>query len=196
MQNQSIPVNYQPTSSDWNTSNDVTHFNSGNQPGPVVNWISILTASALAGLVASIPMGLIMIGLNRVLSTRAEPPKLITKRLANRFGLGKTVRRGKRWDMTTWAAHLGYGAAAASLYPLLTRVLPIPSILRGMVYAMGVWAASYMGWLPAANILPPANRQPARRNVVMILSHLLWGSLIGLLDPRIETAERKILSRQ
>lgn len=160
------------------------------------DWLPRLVAGSLAGLVASIPMGLFMIGLNRALSAHAEPPKQITARVARRLGLRKAVHPGRTWEPITWAAHLGYGAASASLFPLVTRSLPIPGFLRGMLFALGIWAASYMGWLPAAHILPPANKQPARRNTVMILSHLLWGSLIGLLDPRIENAERRLVFRR
>lgn len=161
-------------------------------------WSPALVSSALAGLLASIPMGLVMIGLNRALPASkrswykrfiALPPRQITHRMARRAGLGRLVRNRQiptnRWDPATWLAHLGYGAAAASLFPLVTRALPFPNMLRGMIFALGVWGASYLGWLPAANILPPATKQPARRNAVMILSHLVWGSLVGLLASRI-----------
>lgn len=153
-------------------------------------WLKRIIAGALAGAVAAIPMGLMMIGLNRAVSLRAEPPKQITGRLMRRLGIGRAVRMGRTWEPTTWAAHLGYGAATASVYPLITRPLAIPRVLWGMLFALGVWAASYMGLLPAANILPPAHKQPARRNAVMILSHMLWGSLIGILT---NTFERKNL---
>lgn len=149
-------------------------------------WAPRIAAGALAGLIASIPMGLVMIGLNRLIMVQPEPPKQITQRVARRLGIGNKVRGGRTWDAATWAAHLGYGAGTASLYPLITRWLPLPNLLRGIVFAMGIWAASYMGWLPAANILPPANKQPARRNVVMILSHILWGSLTGVLTRAFE----------
>lgn len=44
---------------------------------------------------------------------------------------------------------------------------------------MRVYTPSYMGWLPAFNILPPATEMPTRRSLVMIVSHLVWGGLIG-----------------
>lgn len=140
-------------------------------------------AGSLAGLAASIPMGMLMIGLNRYLPGRdrsALPPKQITARLAKRVKAQEVVPPGKRWGLATWLAHLGYGAATASVFETVTRPLPIPAFLRGMLFAMGVWAGSYLGWLPALNVLPPATQQTGRRNMIMILSHLLWGSLIGL----------------
>jgi uncharacterized membrane protein YagU involved in acid resistance len=164
-------------------------------------------SGALAGLLAAIPMGLVMIGLNRALPARKRhwytrwtslPPKQITNRLFRRAGLPRgTTQATNRWDPVTWLAHMGYGAATASVYPLVTRTLPIPGVLRGMLFALGVWAASYMGWLPAAKILPPATQQPARRNTVMILSHLVWGLLIGLLANRFsQRLENRLENRQ
>jgi len=147
-------------------------------------------ASALAGMIAAVPMAWVMRGLNRVLPVRKTswltrlfslPPKQVTKRISRRAGVPWVTKPGRRWDSATWLAHLGYGAAAASLYPVVTRPLPVPNIVRGMLFAIAVWAGSYLGWLPATNIMKPATRESARRNIVMIVSHLVWGALIGLL---------------
>lgn len=151
---------------------------------------------ALAGMIASIPMAGVMMGLDRALPGRKRawweiwkplPPKLITRRMTRRVGINLANRPGKKWDLATWLSHLGYGAAAASLYPVITRPLPIPHILRGMLFALGVWGASYLGWLPATNILP-AREQSARRNAVMILSHLSWGTVIAVIADRLNRA--------
>ena len=42
-------------------------------------------------------------------------------------------------------------------------------------------AAVAMGLLPAAGILKPATEHPARRNALMIASHLVWGAALGAL---------------
>lgn len=151
-------------------------------------WGPRLLAGAIAGMVAAVPMAFMMNGLNRLFSDyQATPPKQITARLsfrAWRRGLpsGRSlVKPGKSWGVATWLSHLGYGAATASLYPLVTRPLPLPGVLRGILFALSVWAFSYLGWLPAMNLQPPATKKPARRNAVAILSHIVWGSLIGLL---------------
>ena len=147
-----------------------------------------LLAGGLAGLAASIPMALVMMSLNRFLPKREYsplPPKQITAEVARRTGVEESVPPGRSWGPATWLAHLGYGAATASLYPAITRPLPFPAVLRGMLFALLIWAGSYLGWLPALDILPSAAQQPARRNTIMILSHLVWGSLLGLLTGRI-----------
>lgn len=73
-----------------------------------------------------------------------------------------------------------------TLYPITVGRLPLPSFLKGIIFGIGVWLVSYLGWLPAANILPPATREPAARNILMILSHLVWGSVIGFLTGDLE----------
>jgi len=53
--------------------------------------------------------------------------------------------------------------------------------VKGIVFGLGVWAASYLAWLPALGILPPATEAPPRRNAVMIAAHIVWGAAAGLL---------------
>jgi uncharacterized membrane protein YagU involved in acid resistance len=159
-------------------------------------WTVLLLAGALSGLIASVPMGLAMMGLNRVLpgrnhpSEHALPPKQITRKAANQAGAEELMRPGSRWEPTTWLAHLGYGAATASLYPLVARKLPLPAVVTGIFYALTVWAGSYLGWLPVTGILPPATEQSRRRNTVMVASHVLWGALTGLLTNSLISGPR------
>jgi uncharacterized membrane protein YagU involved in acid resistance len=156
-------------------------------------------AGAAAGLIASIPMGLLMKGLDRYLpkmpgshpeNFEPLPPKKILREVSRKAAGEELTEPGSRWEFTTWLAHLAFGAAAASLYPLLTQKLRIPPIVRGMLFALGVWAVSYQGWLPKAEILPPASESPARRNIIMVTSHLLWGSLLSLLELRLTKGEK------
>jgi putative membrane protein len=167
-----------------------------NQTAPTLRNAGINAATAaLAGLVASLPMGLVMIGLNRYLPRQkglitdrrtALPPKQITAKMARRAGAETIVPPGRTWGLTTWLAHMGYGAAAASLFPLLTRPLRLPAVMRGVLFGLAVWTGSYQGWLPAARVLPAATDLPGRRNAVMILSHIVWGTMIGLLVKKRE----------
>ena len=63
---------------------------------------------------------------------------------------------------------------------MLARRTPMAPLVSGMLFAVVVWALSYLGWLPALKILPPAHEHSARRNVFMIAAHLIWGSVMGL----------------
>jgi uncharacterized membrane protein YagU involved in acid resistance len=72
----------------------------------------------------------------------------------------------------TLAAHFAYGAACGAL---LGAMNPRMGSKSGAAAGVGVWLASYMGWIPAAGILKPATEHPARRNALMIGVHLIWG---------------------
>jgi uncharacterized membrane protein YagU involved in acid resistance len=80
----------------------------------------------------------------------------------------------------TLAAHFGYGTATGALFAPLSRQLPVPRVISGIAYGVGVWAVSYLGLLPALNILRPATKHPAERNALMIVAHVIWGATLGL----------------
>lgn len=139
-------------------------------------------AGALAGMLATGPMSLVMQALFRRLPRQEQyplPPRQITEEVAEKAGVEPALggERGKR--AATWLAHFGYGAAVGSLYPLTTGKLKLPHVVRGLLFGLVVWAGSYMGWLPAFNILPHATRIPIRRNALMVAAHLVWGTTIA-----------------
>src|SRR5690606_3483019 len=75
----------------------------------------------------------------------------------------------------TTAAHFAYGSAAGVPYTLLVERLPASTPVKGATYGLFVWAASYLLLLPGLNILYPATDHPRRRNLLMIVAHLVWG---------------------
>ena len=77
----------------------------------------------------------------------------------------------------TLAAHFLYGAACGAL---IAAADPRPSETRGAIAGVGVWLASYLGWIPGVGILKPATLHPRRRNALMIGVHLLWGAAASL----------------
>ena len=137
-----------------------------------------LARGALAGLAATIPMTIAMEMLWRRLPRHERyplpPREIIDRILPPRTGavLGE---RGSR--NATLIAHFSYGAAVGSLFPLITASR-YP--LSGAAYGVGVWAASYQGWIPALRILKPAFRHPPRRNALMIAVHLIWGASLAI----------------
>lgn len=142
---------------------------------------------AIAGLVATAPMTAVMLLLHRLLPDREQyplEPLRITRRLAQRVGLDAVAGDSEAATAATAVAHFGYGAAAGSLFPPLLGWLPVPSVVAGAAYGLGVWAGSYLGLLPALGLLSPATQHPRRRNLLMIVAHLVWGGALGLLTAR------------
>jgi hypothetical protein len=102
------------------------------------------------------------------------PPSAIVRNIARRAGLSNHEGRDEHWAMT-WAAHFAYGAVAGAVYAPAARPIPLPAGLKGNVFGLAVWAVSYLGWLPAMQILPSATERPPRRAALMIAAHVVWG---------------------
>jgi uncharacterized membrane protein YagU involved in acid resistance len=79
----------------------------------------------------------------------------------------------------TVLSHFGYGAFFGSLYALFDHRLAMHSSLKGTLAGLALWAGSYLGWLPALGILRPATRHPWRRNLLMVIAHMVWGMTLG-----------------
>lgn len=142
-----------------------------------------LLRGALAGTIATGPMTAAMLLLRCLLPPMERyplPPKQIAVRLLEDKGPIHNLAEPWRTGVTL-VLHFGYGAFAGALYTPLARRVPLPAALRGMGFGLGIWAASYLGWLPALGILAPATDHPTGRNILMITAHLIWGAGTGLL---------------
>lgn len=134
-------------------------------------------AGAVGGLLATVPMTVAMVSLHRTLPRDEQyplPPREITDDLVARSPF-KEPLQDETMTRLTLAAHFTYGAAAGALYGSLLHQRPRP-VLLGASYGLAVWAASYLGWIPAAKVLKPATQHPWRRNLLMLAVHCVWGA--------------------
>ena len=147
-------------------------------------------AGALAGFVATAPMTVAMQAMHRLLPWRERyplPPGQITRKLTAVIGLRKYM--GKEEHVAAaLASHFAYGALAGTLYAPLAHRIRLHPTIGGLAYGLIVWAASYVGLMPALGILPPVAQHPARRTTLMIAAHMVWGSVTGLLFERLRLA--------
>jgi uncharacterized membrane protein YagU involved in acid resistance len=146
-------------------------------------------AGALAGFAATIPMSWAMELMHQLLPHHERhplPPRQITERVAKATGVNRHLsEEGRVW--LSLAAHLGYGATVGTIYELVApKVRRVPPLAKGTLFGVLVWAGSYLGILPAMGILKPATRHPARRNAVMIVAHLVWGSALAIFADALE----------
>lgn len=114
-----------------------------------------IVSGALAGLAATMAMTMAMSRLHALLDSRERyplPPREIIEQTGSADGEDK-ARAG------TLTAHFGFGALTGVTFAFLPA-----SKAGGMLYGVAVWAFSYLGWIPAAQILAPAWRrfQPIR----------------------------------
>lgn len=139
-----------------------------------------ILAGSLAGFAATAPMTLAMEALFTQLPKRDQqplPPQQITERLADSANVRHDFSRTEI-ESAAMFNHFAYGTAAGALYGALDKQT-VSWPYSGVLYGLGVWTISYMGLLPAANILPPATRMSANRNGVMIAAHVVWGLSLG-----------------
>jgi hypothetical protein len=132
-------------------------------------------AGVIGGLLATVPMTIVMNMLFQKLQPSQQyplPPREITETVVDRV---VDRQLGDRpLTFLSLAAHFAYGAATGALYPLFCRRSPHP-VAAGVPFGLAIWAASYLGWLPAAHILRPATRHPPARTALMLAAHVVWG---------------------
>lgn len=134
---------------------------------------------AKAGTAATVPMSALMLAADALgIMNKPAPGEITEDALAE---AGVEHPRGPGQDALTVVAHFGYGAATGALYGALRDRLPLSGspTLQGMLYALGVWAASYEGWIPEMNIMPPPERDRPGRPSTMIMAHLVYGAALG-----------------
>lgn len=136
---------------------------------------------ALAGSIATFPMTVFMLATQRLLPKHQQyelPPEILVREFSQRahldWHLDKRLLLG-----ASLVSHFGYGAAMGTLYSPLAKKKLLPAPLQGMLFGLLVWAGSYLGLLPVTRFSPTAPREPARRNLLMISAHIVWGAALG-----------------
>ena len=140
---------------------------------PKLKLSSRLLIGAVAGIVGTYAMTAAMNRLHRRLPKEERyplTPREIIDSAAEKVGAEPSGETAK--DLTT-LGHFAYGAACGSL---IAAADPKPAKTAGAAAGVAIWLVSYMGWLPAVGLLKPATRHPARRNLLMLGVHLVWGA--------------------
>ena len=84
----------------------------------------------------------------------------------------KVPEVAKKATATTLA--FGYGMTAGVLYaafrPDVSNI-----VIEGTALGLGTWAAGYLGWLPALDLMPPVYKQNAKQVAGPVISHIIFG---------------------
>lgn len=152
-----------------------------------------LVQGTLSGLIATVPMTAAMALMYRLLPARERyplPPRQVTKQLAKKVGQRELVDTPQEASLATAFGHFGYGAMGGAVYGLTAEPLPLPALLKGPLFGLLVWVLSYLGWLPAFDVLSPATKHPKQRNLLMIAAHLIYGGALALLAARLRIGRK------
>jgi hypothetical protein len=83
-------------------------------------------------------------------------------------------------NMAAKSLAFGYGSTFGALYAA-SRPETRNLLLEGSALGLVAWGAGYLGWLPAARLMPPVTRQEPEQIAGPIVSHLLFGIVtVGL----------------
>ncbi|EEF61105.1 DUF6789 family protein [Pedosphaera parvula] len=153
---------------------------------------SRLIQGAVAGGLATIWMSLFMFGSKKLGIQGEHPPKRIAEFAFALAGSEQSEQQKLKLNASAVAAHLGFGMVAGGAFALIQPRSSSKKlqILHGIGYGLLVWAASYKGWIPAFNILPPPERDRPGRVKSMIAAHMVYGAVLANLmkgEPRKST---------
>jgi uncharacterized membrane protein YagU involved in acid resistance len=138
-----------------------------------------IVLGAVAGFCATMAMTAAIRRMDDTLPSRERyplPPREITERVLS-------GRSNSELPALTVLTHFGFGALAGALYALLPG-----RWASGALYGIFVWTISYFGWVPAFGILKPAHRHPMRRNLLMVIAHVVWGAGLSVGLRELEAA--------
>jgi hypothetical protein len=130
---------------------------------------------AVSGFGATLAMSAVMLATPRLLGR--QPPRQIVEAGMKAAGASGPERVEPATNALAVVAHLGYGSMLGALFALAQPRRA--SVLRGVGFGIGVWAANYAGLLPAVGILPRPSQDRSDRQAAIIVSHLVYGCVLG-----------------
>jgi uncharacterized membrane protein YagU involved in acid resistance len=140
-----------------------------------------MLAGAAAGAAATMPMTIFWEALHPRLAgepPRPLPPREVAEALAVKAGVSRTITEEEMQHLAM-ALHFGYGTVTGALFGLIAPQSRTRAIGAGMLFGLGVWSASYLGWLPATGVRHSPRWDPPARTRLLIASHLVWGAFTG-----------------
>ena len=140
-------------------------------------------AGAAAGVVATVPMTVVMETLHERLQgevARPLPPREVAEGLAVKFGVHGDLSERDMQNLTL-ALHVGYAALTGAFFSAMAPRNAASGATAGALFGLGVWGTSYLGWLPAFGVRQPITYDPVARTGLMIAAHVTWGTVAGLI---------------
>lgn len=150
--------------------------------------MNVLLRGGVAGLAGTTLMSGAMAAARVAGFYQAPPPAQITARAARKTGTRQALSQ-PAFTVSWLAAHFSFGAAAGEGYALLRPLLPQSPILAGLMYGTALWAANYMGVLPALGLYPEPGEDSNSRMAVMIASHAVYGIATAAVEQRLTSRE-------
>ncbi len=143
-----------------------------------------LVRGAIAGVVATLPMTLLILAARTAGLLRTPPPAEMAANLARRADAEKALQ-SPTFEASWLAGHLGIGAACGAAYALARPILPTSRMLSGLASGGAVWSFGYLGLMPALDLYPWPDEDSRSRIAVMIAAHAIYGLSLAEVEGRL-----------
>jgi uncharacterized membrane protein YagU involved in acid resistance len=140
-----------------------------------------LLAGAAAGAAATVPMTIFWEAMHPRLPgepPRPLPPREVAEALAVKAGVNRQLDE-RQIEHLALALHFGYGTLTGAIFGTVAPRGRARAVGAGALFGLGVWATSYLGWLPATGVRHSPRWDPPARTALVIASHLVWGAAAG-----------------
>lgn len=135
----------------------------------------------LAGFVATVPMTFLMFIIFYYVPKKEDlllPPMHLVRVFVKKVDLKEYIEPTKHKALS-FVHHFGYGALAGALFGMLEGYVLNFFILKGVLFGLFIWILSYFILIPSIGLFPLPDRRPVRFNLLMIVSHIMWGILLA-----------------
>lgn len=144
------------------------------------DWLKQLALGAASGVAGTLAVQALLTASQKWLPStvspiRQDPGEFMVEKAAET--LPEPVRQHVPEGVETSLARLlalGYGMTFGVLYALCRPTGGAP-LVDGLLLGSANWATGYLGWLPAAGLMPPVWRQSAPQAIMPMAAHVLYG---------------------
>ncbi len=144
-----------------------------------------IARGGISGIAATALMSLIIAAGRALGMLHTPPPQQITANVQKESGVDPSSLSRQSFHASWVAAHVAYGAGAGSVYALLRSAFPENRKVAGLAYGGLVWAASYLGLMPALGLYPWPEEDNPSRVTVMIAAHAVYGLSLAEIEGRL-----------
>ncbi len=149
--------------------------------------LEVTAKGAVAGLVGTAALTLAMSQAPKLMKMMGQapprqgggkkPPEKLAEKVAE--GVFDQSLSDETQQIAGQAVHWGYGAAWGAFYGIAQSSLRLPHFLHGTIFG-GLVAAVASTLMPSMGLTPPPTEQPAQRNAMQLVLHLLYGWVTAL----------------
>lgn len=156
-----------------------------------------LTNGFWAGVIATGPMTLTLFRIFEALPRHEKkplPPVMLVSEMSRTVGAEPRNRTKKEWLMML--SHFLYGGVTGAIYSQTVASMKGSPSIKGSLFGLGVWAGSYLGWIPMLGLKPSATDTSGSRNLMMISAHLVWGSTLAVAFDELNRSGRQMIGNK